>query len=618
MSNIHFNSLKLNNFMSYEKEEFDFNHSGYILISGINNNPDDNSFSNGSGKSSLFTALCWCLTGETPSGNKKVENIYLDGSTSVEVDFNINNHNYIIRRCKNPSNLYLFIDGENKSGKGIRDSEKLLKEYLPELSSSLINSVIILGQGLPQRFSNNSPSGRKEILEQLSNSDFMISDIKDRIDKRKSILDLEIRQVGNDIVKIETELELVKKSIENNKQKLEDINISELELKLDRLNNENELLNKDIESYIAARDESQTMLDSLIIELQKLGDSYDEEVSKLKLIPPEKLQEDFSYIVSLKSELKYKQDELIKLDSIVDICPTCGQRLPDVHKIDTTELRAECEQLISKIELLEDNLEHNKDYNNELLVELNDKYDEKKKEINDSISAIRYDISNYSNILNDKEFKSKEISTKIVEVEVNINNINSTIETLNTLIANDIDKETNMTTHLVSLRERDEDLTRRIDIINRINNLIKRDFRGYLLTNVIEFISTKCKLYSIKVFGTDNLSFELDGNNILISYDGKEYESLSGGEKQKVDVIIQLAIRDMLCNYLNFSSNILVLDEITDSLDIIGSQNILSLISSELQDVESIYIISHHKDFDIPWDDEITIVKDENKISRIM
>ena len=75
MSNIYFNSIKLNKFMSYDQEEFYLNRNGYILISGQNNNIDDNSLSNGSGKSSLFSALCWCLTGETPSGNKKVENI---------------------------------------------------------------------------------------------------------------------------------------------------------------------------------------------------------------------------------------------------------------------------------------------------------------------------------------------------------------------------------------------------------------------------------------------------------------------------------------------------------------------------------------------------------------
>ena len=94
---------------------------------------------------------------------------------------------------------------------------------------------------------------------------------------------------------------------------------------------------------------------------------------------------------------------------------------------------------------------------------------------------------------------------------------------------------------------------------------------------------------------------------------------MSGGEKQKLDIIIQFAIRDMLCTFLGFSSNILVLDEITDALDVIGVGKIFDLISSQLQDVEATYIISHHVDeLEIPADDEIIIIKGDDKISRIV
>ena len=30
-------------------------------------------------------------------------------------------------------------------------------------------------------------------------------------------------------------------------------------------------------------------------------------------------------------------EEIKRLDNVSDICPTCGQKLPDVHKIDTTD-----------------------------------------------------------------------------------------------------------------------------------------------------------------------------------------------------------------------------------------------------------------------------------------
>ena len=160
-------------------------------------------------------------------------------------------------------------------------------------------------------------------------------------------------------------------------------------------------------------------------------------------------------------------------------------------------------------------------------------------------------------------------------------------------------------------------MERRLAVINKMNTVITRDFRGYLLQNSIEFIDRKAKEYSKEVFDTDKLDFKLDGNSISISYDGKEYENLSGGEKQKVDLIVQLSLRDMLCKHLNFSSNILVLDELFDNLDSIGCQRVLNLISSKLSDVESIFIVTHHTDIAIPADKEIVVVKDSNKISKV-
>ena len=69
------------------------------------------------------------------------------------------------------TDLKFYVNDVDKSGKGIKESERLFKETFPDLDSSLIGSVIILGQGLPSKFSDNTPSGRKELLENSSKSD---------------------------------------------------------------------------------------------------------------------------------------------------------------------------------------------------------------------------------------------------------------------------------------------------------------------------------------------------------------------------------------------------------------------------------------------------------------
>ena len=96
------------------------------------------------------------------------------------------------------------------------------------------------------------------------------------------------------------------------------------------------------------------------------------------------------------------------------------------------------------------------------------------------------------------------------------------------------------------------------------------------------------------------------------------FDSLSGGEKQRCDLILQFAIRDLLQTYLGYSSNILVLDEIFDNLDKQATTKIIDLITEKLKDIESIFIISHHADeLTIPIDSELLIVKNEFGISEV-
>ena len=170
--NIQFEQLYIENFMSFGTASVTFDNIGYTLVQGINQNDEDNSLSNGSGKSSLWEAISWVITGSTIRGNKDVTNLFGTDGALVELTFTLDNHHYILRRTKDhsklKSSLTINIDGEDKSGKGIRESEEILTTILPNLTSELLGSVILLGQGLPDKLSSKTPSGRKELLEKLS------------------------------------------------------------------------------------------------------------------------------------------------------------------------------------------------------------------------------------------------------------------------------------------------------------------------------------------------------------------------------------------------------------------------------------------------------------------
>ena len=206
----------------------------------------------------------------------------------------------------------------------------------------------------------------------------------------------------------------------------------------------------------------------------------------------------------------------------------------------------------------------------------------------------------------------------MLSIQHTIDTVGADIKSLNSKILSLSEEITSADGELLYYNNEQENTTAHVVTINKIETIIKRDFRGCLLKNVIDFIDDKAKKYAQVVFNNNLLEFKQEGNNISISFDNKEYESLSGGEQKKLDVIIQLAIRDMLCHLINFSSNILVCDEIFDALDITGCQKVLDLISSDLDDISSVFIVTHRDNLCIPCDNEITVIKDADKISHVI
>ena len=620
--NIIFENIEINNFLAIQHAKFNLKNNGFVLINGINNNKDDNAKSNGAGKSALFEALIYCLTGETSRGakDKDVVNKYTNDGLSIELNFKINHDSYKLIRYKEHkefgTNLKLYINGIDKSGKGIRDTEKILSEYLPDLNSQLISSVIILGQGLPYRFTNNTPSGRKDLLEKLSKSDFMIIDLKDRLTKRKTILLNEIRTFEDNILadtnqKLVLEAQLQKLLDEKEKLVYEDFDllINNKQIELDKLNVEfNDLQKK---------------LDDIKLKLQicdsNLSSLYkDEESKKIKIIQESNndINPLYQELIKFKAERKSINEQVLKLESIKDICPTCGQKLPDVHKVDTTSLHNELDILDEKIKLKKTDINNLKELANNKVTQLEKEIEIKEKEINEE----KLNISKEQSDINVHELSDgiHKLEIEITTIKLNKENYETKSKTIDNDInvcKNTIDEKTKNI--LYNNIEKDNS-NNHLDIINKMLNVISRDFRGYLLSNIIEYINIRAKLYSKDIFLTDKIDFKLDGNNIFIGYCNKAYEVLSGGEKQKVDLIVQFAIRDMMSQFLNFTSNIIVLDEIFDNLDYIGCQRVLDLISNKLNDLDSIFIITHHEnELDIPVDKTITIIKDINGVSKL-
>lgn len=624
---LEFKNIKIHHFLSYGDIELPLDTNGFILVSGKNNNSKDCSKSNGAGKSTIWSALCFALTGETIQGLKSnLSNIHFNDGCSVELDFICDEVPYKIIRSKDSSNsnteLKIFVNGEDKSGKGLRESENVLNKYLPDLTSLLIGYSIIIGQGLPYRFSNNTPAKRKEVLEVLSKSDFMIEDIKNKVDNRYNKIIDSFNEINSIIISLNSQKEIFESQLKTSKEELTS-------------NCSKDILTqhyKELEQQLNTKQFEYLSWEKNILENLPSEESINNLSSKIEAIKYQKQLEILNFNLDIDKQInKLTADSNVlqvsinnlkssinQAENIKDTCPTCGQKLPGVFKVDVTNEKTQLHNLeetlkenTSKIATLRGTKESEitlieQKYTSELATAQTDyeaavcirtSYTKQKEQYINEINKLKLELE-----------KSK------LELDHFQNNLDRIQKNINELTLN-IDK---CNTELEQHQKEKLNIEESKNILNTIKTYLKRDFRGYLLQNIIAYIEERAKTYSQYVFNHSEISFERNGNNIDIKYLDKYYENLSGGEKQKIDLIIQFSIRDMIGTFLNFSSNILVLDEIFDNLDDIGCANILKLITCCLNDVTSIYMISHHSDeLSIPSDYEITIIKNEDGVSYL-
>ena len=329
MANIRFEKIKIHNFLSFGDAEYNLDDNGFVLVTGENHCEADSANSNGSGKSTLWCAISWALTGQTIRGTKDVCNNRLEDGAIVELEFTVNNDRYRIIRAKNnkqyKTNLLLYVNDKDVSGKGIRDTEKILTEYLPDITSTLLGSVIIMGQGLPCRFSANTPSGRKEVLENLFNSDFMIEDIKARIETRKTFVSEQLNELEQTINALMVDVGTKTQLKEDAEKTLAEMpGIDDLQNTLAGYQDELATATAEVNRVATEKDRADEKVTSLSADLLSISVKKNDRITAVA----QKLQEELSSLSDKEAEIKsvamVLSNEVKAIDEIKDICPTCG------------------------------------------------------------------------------------------------------------------------------------------------------------------------------------------------------------------------------------------------------------------------------------------------------
>lgn len=657
---INFKKVEIENFGSLGKVELNLNESeNFILIDGDNQRLEDGAKSNGSGKSWLFESIIWALTGETVRGYKDVVNRYQDEDCKVKLSFNFKDSDWEIERTrskKGGQGLKIWKDSKELEYKGLRDAEGVLQKYLPELTLNFLGSTIILGQGLPQRFTNNSPAGRKAILEELSNADFMISHIKENIKNRQDILASNLREVEDEMLVYSTKLGVAKKTKETAESDLEllrQIDISAKKAELEKLVEDGKQAKSDYEVAQEKVFKSEENYIKLSQALSKAEAIFSEDKSKVDKERFEKLtaiQKEYSakflkeaeslgpQIEAKKNELSDIKEQLAHKKAIISggFCKLCGQKLKSTSEEELNNAKEfitanenKPADLITEIETLQKKkLMIGEDFKQAERAEsicvdkaMDDKLDLLTKDFNERTHQLHEQVESAQQTLREAKQQVDSTNSYLLSLRSDYQAKKAGIDSYEQKILGqesiikkasqeieDYEKASDL------CQNKRADFENRLKVVKSFDTFASRDFRGILLEDIVNQLDYNLHKYAEKVYGKPLTRFYQEGNTIGIQFDGKEYEGLSGGEKQKLDVLIQLSLRDLIIQTSGVEANLVVFDEIFDMLDITGCEALLKVISDLGL---TVYSITHHQELNIPYDKRYVVVKESNGIAHL-
>lgn len=646
--NIKFKSIDIYGFRSLNKVSVSLDNQGIVIVKGINEY-EDKATSNGSGKSSIFEALIYAIFEETSSGEKDVENRILKDGYSIDLKFDIDNDHYrIFRQCKkDKSTVSFYKNEEDISARNKTDTNKLIQNTL-NINKNIFLDSIFLSQNAVTNLASLSPTARKERLEILTNTDQIIEEFKEKIKERQNQYEANCvdcrsnidknngkkESLNNQIQQLQYKIEEQKQEIERKKQ-LGDI--KDIEQQINKLN-ENIRNN---EESISVVEESIINVDNSIKDFNNKIEEYNNQYNELQT----KILQKQSDISSLQfdltkqdSEKQHIQQDIERIKQEIekiknsDTCPTCGRKYDNINEEHINQLMQEKNNLIKDNTIKIQEIEKVKDeINNKLYLE-NNVYEGlhlSAKEINSYITPIKEQIQIKEAEKTTTNMLKIQKNNEINECRQKINNLQNIKEELLKVENNNIKEyEELIEQYSNDIKSLDEEINKLseeynkndlyVQVIKNILQLITKEFRTYLLKNSISYLNKHLQEYSTQLFSNekDVIKIEESDTKLNIYLGNATYESLSGGEKTRVNIALLLAQKSLANVIGNMTCNLIILDEILGYCDSEAESNVINLITNELDSLETIYMISH-KEIPIGYDNIITIVKDKNGLSQV-
>ena len=584
---------------------------GLFSIEGINY--DEEGSGNGAGKSTILSALYWCLTGNALTNEvlaDEVVNIKTGKDCRVTVYIESDQGEIKITRTRKDSeegnNLILEIAGQDVSCHKIADTQARLNQII-KIPEDLLKSTIIMTSGMESAFSELSPQQRVQALESIR--DYSLWDKvrdtanKDIKDYNKEIQEkaLVMSQYSGSISTYQRMLDTETKNLEILKQTTnkDELNkqITENNAKITTLNTQITAKEQELAELKAIKPNTSTQIKK--VDTSKL-DQITQEANKLK---------EESQNAEFDKRTKQRDLETIEKWFKNDKCPTCGKPLDrteeEVQKKtqqkqqltqEITQIEANIAAISTQIEakrteyktentnIQKQNAEIQEAANNvaKIANEQNKKVMECANELsslNTQKSNIEKDINMYTMRLNSFDQKVEEANKKIIDYTAEIEKQANEVKVLDTEIKK-LEKKAKLSEYFYKLLGS------------------KGELRPFLLNKDIQYLNQCMQKYIAVFFKNTTVELKLNGASIDINIDSsgikKNVSSLSGGEKKRLNLAIQLGLYDLISSTAQVSFNTLWLDEVESEVDQQGIQQLIQIIEDISEKVETVMWITNN------------------------
>jgi DNA repair exonuclease SbcCD ATPase subunit len=611
--------LRIKNFLGIGECEVRFDRTGVTLIEGVNHD-SPSSISNGAGKSSIFEALYWVLYGKTKRGltGDDVINERAKKDCLVELEFD----DYLIQRSRkdstNGTSLQLYqMDGRPKGLGGwmdmtkgtVKDTQALIEE-ITKFSELTFSKVAYFGQGDIKGFAGLTDAELKKVFEQALGLTFFC-DYLERAKQHRQGLEgeknLKVSRLGN----LGRELEHAQEKIAMCERTIE---AHELRKKADL-----ERLQTDLEGVTSERDDIKANAADEVKRVQaKIKDLEKKAAERKKLYDlgtqlDDKIADHHVRIAAVRTEFnlaaregKRLADELANIEAkIGKPCGECGKtyELADLSDAKTaietklTGLRNRMEDLAATLAGKEEAVGKFRKLREQLSAKLAD-FDGVIGELAMAKTSLDFWTKAQTERLGELDKKEVEIKGRIeakkADTTAAINDKNAA-ETSLVMIGADIET----TGHVIERLGADIEVAKMLEealgngglksyvfdaITPELNKLIDRNIK--MLDDIDIEVSTVTKLKS----GEYREKFSIDVRN---QHGAGQFAGNSGGEQQKVNLAISLAINTLIRTVSEGSINTIFLDECFENLDDGSSERVMELVSGI--EVPNVFLITHRQ-----------------------